>query len=207
MDPQRVGFLKAGWPGGVSFLLSFTLDAVTIWSCPHILIAYEREGQPKRSVGMGAGTYGVMLLSMKTATRDRPRGLGRAGTAFQPDPLTRQALMLTSRSPLKVGTEAGSKNGRNVGTQQGVPESGSQGGPGMGQEPGQPQTGDTATSSHPAPHPALPGPPHTLSGHTHLAEKEEAGPMCDPGIRVQPLHPLQAIPHRSRWKGEDLNNH
>lgn len=49
---------------------------------------------------------------------------------------------------------------------------------------------------------ALLGPPHTtpypLSYHTHLAEKEEGGPMCDPGIRAQPLYPLQPIPHRSR---------
>lgn len=75
-----------------------------------------------------------------------------------------------------------------------------------------PQSGNPATSS-PSPYPILHCRAplilhHTpLSYHTHLAEKEEGGPMCDPGIRVQLLYPLQPIPHKSRWKGEDLNNH
>lgn len=40
---------------------------------------------------------------MKAATRDRPRGLARAGTGFQPGPLTQKALNANLKEPFESG--------------------------------------------------------------------------------------------------------
>lgn len=98
-----------------------------------------------------------------------------------------------------MGIEAGAENGRNVDTSreclsraagEARAQGRSQANLGLGTQP-RPPTG------HPTLH----------SYNTHLAENEEGGPACGPGINMQRLQPLPPIPHRSRWKGEDLNNH
>lgn len=95
--------------------------------------------------------------------------------------------MLTSRSPLKVGIEVGSENGRNSDTQQ---------------KPGQPPVGTPPTGDRsyapplPTSHPCLP----------HSWQRKEERPTWSPGISQQPLHPLEPTPYRSRCKGGDLNN-
>lgn len=131
---------------------------------PHILIAFERVAQGEG--GVGAGIQGCCCPHMKGATRYRPHSLVSAGTAFQPDPLIRQAWNANLKEPLKVGIEAGSENSRNTGTRQGMAESGSQRGPGH-------RAGTSQTNLHiwqePPPtaalHPAWPSPLHTLAYH------------------------------------------
>lgn len=92
---------------------------------------------------------GGVIMEVEGATRDGPHSLVWTRTAFQADPLARQALNANLKEPFESRHQGGLREWQECGIQQGVPAAGSQGGPGTGtgQEPGHPPTGGPTTAS------------------------------------------------------------
>lgn len=162
------GFPKAGLPGGASF---FLISA----ECRHpLVLSVPTSSLPVREGCSGEGGEvarmgGGVIMEVEGATRDGPHSLVWTRTAFQADPLARQALNANLKEPFEQGS---GRAPRMAGMRYPA-------GSACSRQPGRPGHGHGAGARPPSdwrpnhshqepppivgPHPGSPDPPHTLA--------------------------------------------